>query len=213
MNIWKISLVFLSSNPAFFVTSAVAWQLNFIYKLKKCSSFWGTSSPRPPARASPPGSHWGLLFPGPSHPLKGASKRFAFASKSQKNRWRLRQSPRLHWETSVPQTPCYSLSPISTYFQRSWLELEYIVLCNLPINMTWCETLSICPLYQILHMSLSVYSILEANLMFLPIKGYIKTLWICLKITKNCWRLGRSPRPRWETSVPQTPGFAPFTKS
>ena len=105
--------------------------ISFI-KLKKCSSFWGTLSPRPPARASPPAPHWRL------------------------------PSPRL-------------------------------VL----------QTLSFCPLCQMLHMPLSVYSILGVNLMFsYPLKGASKCFEFFSKSLKNRWRLYRvlsqthpSPRP------------------
>ena len=62
------------------------------------------------------------------------------------------------------------------------------------------------PLCQILDMPLSVYSILEANLMFsYPLKGASKCIEFASKSQENRWQLGQSLRPRWGTSVPRSP--------
>lgn len=126
----------------FFVTSAFAWHLNFIYKVEKVPQ---------------------------------------------------------HLRDFVPQTPCQGFS---------WTPLRE---ASIPIPSS--DPLNF-PLYPILNSPLSVYSRLELNFVFFSlIKGCFKMLWYCLKITKNCWRLGLRPRPHWGTSVPQTPGFAPLASN
>ena len=61
--IWTIPLEFLASNPAFFVTSVVTWQLNFIYEIDKVLQLMRDFLPRLSATVSPPGPHWGLSSP------------------------------------------------------------------------------------------------------------------------------------------------------